>query len=155
MLTTVLISNHQIEAAGSDPANDNKINSNSAVVAIEIDRNSGTTIEVNNTIKDTKALVEEYFADAPEMIQIAGCESEYRHYTSNGNVLRGRVDNRDVGVMQINEGYHLETSKKLGINIYTLKGNLDYAKHLYDKKGTQPWVNSKPCWQHKIVALNN
>ncbi|MDB5266300.1 MAG: hypothetical protein JWN89_115 [Parcubacteria group bacterium] len=48
--------------------------------------------------------------------------------------------------MQINENYHLEDSKKLGYNIYTIEGNVAYAKYIYDKSGAKPWMSSSPCW---------
>ena len=34
----------------------------------------------------------------------------------------------DVGVMQINEDYHLDTAQSLGMNIYSIDGNLAYAR---------------------------
>lgn len=64
--------------------------------------------------------------------------------------MRGEVNSKDVGVMQINEYFHLEDSKKLGFDIHTLKGNMAYARHLYEEKGLQPWISSKPCWGSRI-----
>jgi hypothetical protein len=90
--------------------------------------------------------VKTYFADTPILAEIARCESQYRHYTTNGKLLRGRVVSQDVGVMQINETYHLAASKKLGYDIHTLEGNLAYGQYLYDKQGVQPWSASAPCW---------
>ncbi len=48
--------------------------------------------------------------------------------------------------MQINEKYHLEESKRLGYDIYSLEGNVKYAKYLYDKEGAKPWLSSSVCW---------
>jgi hypothetical protein len=95
------------------------------------------------TIRDQ---VESYFYDIPIMVDIAQCESHFRQFAKDGEVYRGKVNNRDVGVMQVNEDYHLETSKKLGIDIYTLEGNMQYARYLYEKEGATPWNSSKPCW---------
>lgn len=92
------------------------------------------------------AYVREYFADAPILADIAWCESRMRHLDKNGELLRGMVDSDDVGVMQINTRYHLEDSKELGLDVYSLKGNLEYARHLYEKQGTKPWLASSPCW---------
>ena len=50
--------------------------------------------------------VESYFSDIPVMVDIARCESHMRHYDTYGNTIRGEIDPRDVGVMQINEHYH-------------------------------------------------
>lgn len=90
--------------------------------------------------------VKEYFADAPDLVKIAYCESTYRQYDALGDVLRGRVDNDDIGVMQINSFYHEKTAEKLGYDIYTLQGNLAYAKWLYERYGTEPWTASESCW---------
>lgn len=92
------------------------------------------------------AYVREYFADTPIMADIAWCESRMRHLEENGKIIRGRVDSDDIGVMQINTRYHLEDSKELGLDIYSLNGNLAYAQYLYEKQGTKPWLASSPCW---------
>lgn len=105
-------------------------------------------------ILSTEAQVKAYFADAPIMAEIAFCESRFRQYDANGNVLRGVVNSQDVGVMQINEKYHLATAQKLGLNVHTLEGNMAYAKYLYDTQGTRPWNHSSPCWgKHREVAV--
>jgi len=94
----------------------------------------------------TQERVEEYFKDVPIMIDVARCESQFRQYNSNGTVLRGIANSQDVGVMQINEKYHATTALKLGLDIYSLEGNLDYGRYLYETQGTRPWVYSSPCW---------
>lgn len=86
------------------------------------------------------------FNDAPIMANIAYCESNYRQFNTDGSVLRGRVNSKDVGLFQINEYYHLTTAQKLGIDIYTTEGNLQYGRYLYETQGTSPWIHSKPCW---------
>lgn len=96
--------------------------------------------------EDVEEFVREYFKDTPILADVARCESTFRHLGKDGYVIRGIVDKRDVGVMQINEGYHLETANKLGHNIYTLEGNMDYAKLLYQKFGLSPWKASSKCW---------
>jgi len=80
------------------------------------------------------------------MVDIAKCESQFRQTNQNGKVLRGTANSFDVGVMQINEKYHLEKSKKLGLNIYSLEGNMAYARYLYEKEGARPWLASSKCW---------
>jgi hypothetical protein len=91
-------------------------------------------------------LVREEFSDIPILIKIASCESQFRQFDTDGTVLRGKVNPLDRGLFQINEKYHLEASKRLGIDIYTLKGNMAYARHLYEQSGTTPWNWSKECW---------
>ena len=96
--------------------------------------------------------VQQYFADIPILVEVSSCESHFRQYDTSGAVYRGVVNNQDVGVMQVNEHYHLDYSKKLGYDIYTLKGNLDYARDLYNREGTAPWSSSEPCWGKSKAA---
>lgn len=98
--------------------------------------------------------IAEYFADIPIMIDVAKCESHFRQYDLSGSVYRGKVNNKDVGVMQINEYYHLKRSKELGLDIYTMQGNAAYARYLYEQEGVTPWRSSSPCWGNsKHMAL--
>lgn len=94
----------------------------------------------------TQEMVSRYFADIPIMVDIARCESTFRQYDKNGNVLRGKANRYDVGVMQINEYFHLEKSEKLGYDIYSIEGNMAYARYLYEKEGARPWLASSNCW---------
>jgi len=125
--------------------------------AVNVQPSTATSTESTSQItteSDRKAVenyLREHFADTPLLIEIARCESTFMHY-KDGEVVRGRVDNADVGVMQINERYHLETAEKLGYDIHTIDGNMAYAKYLYEKSGAQPWSASKPCWS-KALAM--
>lgn len=101
-----------------------------------------------------EAYVRDYFKDAPILAEISRCESTFRQFDSKGNVLRGKVNDDDIGVMQINKYYHEEDAEKLGFDIYTLDGNLGYAKWLYGKYGDNPWVHSSKCWVKQKIALN-
>lgn len=127
--------------------------------AVTVQSNTATstaTSTVITTTSDRKAIeayLREHYADTPILVEIARCESTFMHY-KNGEVVRGRVDNADVGVMQINERYHLETAKKLGYDIHTIEGNVAYAKYLYEKSGSRPWSASEPCWGSKVIAMN-
>ncbi len=94
----------------------------------------------------TEQYVRNYFSDIPIMAEVSRCESSFRQTNTNGKVLRGLKNNKDVGVMQVNEYFHLQTAKKMNIDLHTLDGNLAYARHLYDKKGTRDWMPSSPCW---------
>lgn len=110
-----------------------------------------TDVSKTDSVLESKtATIEEkvtqYFADTPILVDIARCESRFRHTDKNGKILRGELTPADVGVMQINEKYHLEASKKLGYDIYSLEGNMAYAKYLYDKQGARPWLSSSHCW---------
>lgn len=109
-----------------------------------------------NSKQTTEQIVRDYFSDAPIMIDVARCESQFRQNNPDGSTLRGRVNSQDVGVMQINEKYHAATALKLGIDLYTIEGNMDYARYLYETQGTAPWVHSSKCWNKvREVAVNN
>lgn len=105
-----------------------------------------TQLDENQPYALRKEYVETFFEGYPDLARIAFCESAYRHNTPEGDVLRGYVDKRDVGIMQINEHYHGQTAEELGYDIYTIRGNLAYARYLYEKQGSRPWNASKACW---------
>jgi hypothetical protein len=129
---------------------------NQVSTEVSVQVNSENTENLTQTKKNTEQIVREYFHDIPIMIDVARCESAYRQFDQDGLVLRGRVNSQDVGVMQINEKYHLEASKKLNLNIHTIEGNMAYARHLYKTQGTTPWRYSSPCWnKSREVALAN
>ncbi len=113
---------------------------------------STTTTEVAvQGMDDTEAAVRAYFSDIPVMVQVARCESTFRHTLADGSVLRGIVDNRDVGVMQINTGYHGETAAALGLDLSDLYDNMAYARYLYETQGVQPWSASRSCWGNTVA----
>lgn len=106
------------------------------------------SVTVEKTIKE---LVEDEFGHGHIMVEVARCESQYRQF-HEGEVLRGKVNPRDVGIFQINEDYHLSIAANLDLDIETIEGNIAYARHLYNQKGTSPWIWSKPCWGKKAAS---
>jgi len=110
--------------------------------------------EIEN-IMSTEQYIKKYFSDIPIMIEIAKCESRFRQLDPDGEIHRGEINRADVGVMQINERYHLDQSLRKDINIYTIEGNTAYARDLYQREGTQPWSSSKSCWgKYEGLAIN-
>ncbi len=95
--------------------------------------------------------IREYFKETPMLAEIAKCESRFRHFGTNGKVLRGELTAEDIGVMQINSFYHEDRAEKLGFDLHTLDGNLAYAKWLYNKESAAPWYSSSKCWQKSDV----
>lgn len=89
--------------------------------------------------------VQQYFADEPVMVAIAGCESNFRQYDTSGSVLKN-PNSSAVGVFQIMGSVHSGTAADLNVDIYTTSGNLAYARYLYETSGTAPWTASKACW---------
>lgn len=108
---------------------------------------------VASSSKVVESTVRSYFSDIPVMAEIARCESQFRHTLSDGTVLRGTVDSRDVGVMQINTGYHADEAKKLGLNLLDMKDNMAFARYLYKEQGTAPWQASAKCWNPTLARL--
>lgn len=90
----------------------------------------------------------------PIFKKISWCESKNRQFNSDGTVHRGVQNPQDVGKYQINEHYHLEASKALGIDIYTLEGNTRYAFMLYTSNGTRDWNWSKGCWDDQTISTS-
>ena len=95
---------------------------------------------------EVEKLVNQYFSDIPVMVEVARCESTFRHLNKSGSIVRGKVNRSDLGVMQINEYYHGDTAEELGLDISQFGDNLAYARHLFEKEGTTPWLSSSPCW---------
>jgi hypothetical protein len=94
------------------------------------------------------------------LADIAQCESQMRQFDKNGNILKNPTSSA-IGIMQIMSSIHDPIADKLGIDIYTIQGNLAYARYLYGKSGTTPWDSSKPCWgkaknkdASTVVAIN-
>lgn len=117
-----------------------------------------TLVQPMPQAQSVQEYVKTYFADEPVMYAIAGCESHYRQYDSNGSVLRN-AHSSAVGIFQIMDSVHADVAANLGIDIYTMQGNAAYAKFLYDNEGTAPWLASKGCWGKsqaaKDLAINS
>ncbi|MEI6042372.1 MAG: hypothetical protein WCQ00_02280 [bacterium] len=106
-------------------------------------------VDINSEVESKVRL---YFADTPIMAEIVKCESRFRQFNADGSAFRGIANNQDVGIAQVNEYYHAKRAKKLGYDIYSVEGNMAYAKLLYQEEGTAPWISSAPCWKKSEVA---
>jgi len=113
---------------------------------------NGTERTLDEKTYGTEAIVRDYFSDIPVMVQVARCESTFRHTLADGSVLKGRVDPADTGVMQINKRYHSAKAAELGLDLDNLYDNMEYARYLYDTQGTQPWSASSQCWGRTLAA---
>jgi len=102
-------------------------------------------------VQTVQEYVQEYFANEPVMVAIAGCESQFRQYDANGNVLHNTAGSSAVGLFQIMDSVHSEAAADLGIDIYTTQGNMAYAQYLYQTRGTAPWSASKACWGKQAI----
>ena len=113
------------------------------------------TLPVAQTVEQ---YVDSYFADVPAMIKVASCESQFRQFTKDGTILQNSKSSA-VGVFQIMASIHQDLAdQNLGLDIYTVQGNVAYAKYLYDTQGLKPWAASRACWSKNDsskVALSN
>ncbi|QDP67609.1 MAG: hypothetical protein Tp172MES00d2C118482111_3 [Prokaryotic dsDNA virus sp.] len=109
--------------------------------------------QVNAGVEET---VRDFFKDIPVMIAIARCESTFKQWDSRtGDVLMNSEGSSATGVMQLMASYHARPAEILGMDIEELEGNLQYARVLYNERGTQPWDASKKCWGSANMAINN
>ncbi len=92
--------------------------------------------------------------DAPTGIAIATCESGLRQYDAPHHVLHGEANKADVGAFQLNVEAHAKELSATSTDIYQSRGNVTFAKHLFDQSGTKPWAYSKKCWS-KLLARND
>jgi hypothetical protein len=122
--------------------------SSTATTTTTVVRAASTTETKMTTASSTpvEATVRSYFADIPVMIAIARCESRFRQVDSSGALLDGGSGGM-VGIFQINSAVHTVFAQSLGFDIATVKGNLEYARYLYDREGTVPWNSSASCWR--------
>ncbi len=116
--------------------------------------NTGAVVEDSTYLaQNTEQSVRSYFKDIPVMIQIARCESTFRHKLEDGSVLKGVVDPADTGVMQINKRYHGAKAAAMNLDLDDINQNMEYARYLYETQGTRPWSASSACWS-QTLAMN-
>lgn len=99
---------------------------------------------VNITPEQTEELVEYYFPDVPEMVDIARCESRLKQYT-NGSPTRSHTN--DYGLFQVNEASWKNTADTLGVDFKTLGGNIVMARYILMTQGLGAWKASSHCWK--------
>lgn len=90
----------------------------------------------------------------PALKRVCSCESNGRpdlepnHYEADGvTVKRGRINNLDIGMCQVNLYYHEAEATRLGLDLFKEEDNITYANRLYEREGLTPWAWSKQCWQ--------
>jgi len=98
--------------------------------------------------------VEQFFTknDAAEMVPIIKCESEFRHFASDGSVLTNEEGSSAIGIAQILtsvhpdpkvlEVYNARHDTELSADDFDLthiEDNLEYALVLYEVRGTRDW----------------
>lgn len=101
----------------------------------------------------TPVVIPEKVTLAPALKRVCSCESTGRpdreptQFEADGvTVLRGRINNQDIGMCQVNLKYHKVSADKLGLDLFTEEGNIKYANWLYKNEGLTPWNWSRACW---------
>lgn len=111
-----------------------------------VDAGRGEDVSDREMTRQLLAMVQ---ADVPDsLLRVAYCESENRQFIK-GEVVIGKVT-PDIGRFQINP-MHLQEAKRKGMDVYTYKGNTDYALYLYNRNGLRDWTASKHCWSDPIA----
>ena len=113
------------------------------------------TVTGNNNTSDKarelpKVLLDISWCESRDDQNKVGYNYRYRTVTlSDGSTTTEKyLWSKDIGRFQINDYYHAEAAKALGMDIYTVEGNTQYALVLYNSNGTKDWNPSKPCWSN-------
>jgi len=106
-------------------------------------------IEVSYTRESIIEKVREAFLDAPIMLEVARCESQFK-ITAHNTTLN-TDGTTDGGIFQINTVHDKELAL-LELDKFDPEDNIRFARILYDRSGLQPWSSSKHCWGKYIVS---
>jgi len=106
-------------------------------------------IEISYTKERIIEKVRQAFLDAPIMLEVAKCESQYK-ITAHNTTLN-TDGTTDGGIFQLNS-IHDEELTLLGLNKFDPEDNIKFARILYDRSGLRPWNSSKDCWGKHIAS---
>lgn len=82
---------------------------------------------------------------------IIKCESSMYGEAINRNRLPdGTIWSSDYGPFQVNDYYHKDIMKELGLDIYNQWDSLEYGFMLLSRTGVEPWKASRGCWSKLI-----
>lgn len=109
-------------------------------------------IQINETFLQERVVDYPYLKLRKELIPVCSCESNGKpngiptHYEQDGiTVLRGKLNNDDIGMCQINLKWHKEVSIKMGLDLFKEEDNIIYANFLFDTRGFKDWGWSNHC----------
>lgn len=92
-------------------------------------------------------LAKQYSVNERTVRKIISCESKMKENAINHNIDKdGNVWSSDFGYFQINDYFHEEDMKELGMDIRNKWDNLEYGFILISKRGFLPWSASFKCW---------
>ena len=115
--------------------------------------NPGFGVLARDTTTESKVLsVTDKTELSRELLTICACESTGRadgiprHYEDDGiTVVRGRINENDVGICQINLTYHQKEAERMGLDLFKEEDNIAYANYLFETQGYTPWRSSQYC----------
>ncbi|MCX6719269.1 MAG: hypothetical protein NTZ38_02750 [Candidatus Taylorbacteria bacterium] len=85
----------------------NTMNAANMAAAYDAGDQASTSQAIEMTDNDQiEAYIRAQYADTPILVDIARCESRFHQFNEDGTVVRGEINKKDVGIMQINETYH-------------------------------------------------
>jgi len=113
-----------------------------------------------NTVKlaNASAPTSNPFVGYPLLERISACESTGnpngtpRQFLADGAVLwgndptTGKPIKRDLGILQINTYVWGSLAVKMGDDLYTEAGNVNFGEWLFNTYGSSPWNASRGCW---------
>lgn len=85
------------------------------------------------------------FPDAPIMVRVAMCESEFIH-KKDGELHRNKSGSSARGAFQVLMRVHGPEMKKMGLDPYRTDEYLAYVRFLYDQQKLAPWAETRYCW---------
>lgn len=97
----------------------------------------------------------DYTGPSPVFVAIPDCESgngtpgSGHQFDSKGKVLIGVTG--DIGAYQISPKW-ISVANKLGMDIYSLQGNTEFAAYLFKKYGSEPWNSSSKCRNAELAG---
>ena len=119
-------------------------------------------VETRTFDSEVHRLAVKYNQNEALALKIMQCEGQHYKDAVNKNYHReytGEFDENGVekyilvhwssdwGHWQINDYYHLDSAKRMGLDIKDEWGNLEYGFWLLSVQGTSPWNASKYCWK--------
>lgn len=80
--------------------------------------------------------------------EIMRCEaSMYGGAINHNRRADGSIWSTDTGLWQINDYYHEDRAKSMGLDIWDDVDNIRYGFILLKEQGVQPWSASEHCWR--------
>lgn len=97
-----------------------------------------------STLDDMITVLSERYDQNESLVRrIINCEGGMYGVTHINN---DRWHSKDLGLLQVNEHYHADDMKKIGLDIYNQYDSLEYGFILLHDQGLAPWSASKSCW---------